>query len=224
MIMSDSEKNEATVADAGSGGTPASAAPNGIAERDAVAAEPAPQDGLPDAVDDGARVVDGDVGPEAPAAPAAVAQAPVEVDPLALLAAQRDEYLALAQRTQADFENYRKRMARETRAAEGRGVAKVVKELLPALDNLDRALRSAAQDDPLLHGIRLVQSDIGGALTRLGIEAFSPTGERFDPSVHEAMAQAAVEGAEAGTVIEVYSPGYRAGEIVLRPARVVVAA
>ena len=74
------------------------------------------------------------------------------------VAAQRDEYLALAQRTQADFENYRKRMARDAAAAQERGVARLAKELLPALDNLDRALeRGRAEDDPLLEGVRLVR-------------------------------------------------------------------
>jgi molecular chaperone GrpE len=147
-----------------------------------------------------------------------------EQDELAVLAAQRDEYLALAQRTQADFENYRKRALREAKLAEARGIGKVVKELLPALDNLERAIGHAAQDDPLLEGIRLVAADLTSALGRLGVESYSPQGERFDPEQHEAMAQHPVEGAEAGTVVEVYQPGYRLAGGVIRPARVVVAA
>jgi molecular chaperone GrpE len=141
-------------------------------------------------------------------------------------AAQRDEYLALAQRTQADFENYRKRVARESAAAQGRGVASLAKELLPALDNLDRALEAAAQDDPLLEGVRLVRSELDAALARVGIESFSPVGESFDPALHEAMAtiEQPVDGAESGTVVEVYQPGYRLGASIIRPARVVVAA
>ncbi len=141
-------------------------------------------------------------------------------------AAQRDEYLALAQRTQADFENYRKRVAREFAAAQGRGVASLAKELLPALDNLDRALEAAAQDDPLLEGVRLVRSELDAALARVGIESFSPVGESFDPALHEAMAtiEQPVDGAASGTVVEVYQPGYRLGASIIRPARVVVAA
>jgi len=148
-----------------------------------------------------------------------------DLDELVRKAAQRDEYLALAQRTQADFENYRKRVARESAAAHERGVAALAKELLPALDNLDRALEAAAADDPLLQGVRLVRSELGAALARAGIESFSPAGEPFDPSLHEAMATAeAPDGAPSGTVVEVYQPGYRLGASVIRPARVVVAA
>jgi molecular chaperone GrpE len=153
-----------------------------------------------------------------------------DLDALVATAAQRDEYLALAQRTQADFENYRKRVARESAAAQRRGVAKLAKELLPALDNLDRALEEAqggagaGRSDPLLEGVRLVRSELGSALARVGIESFSPEGEQFDPAEHEAMAQQPVEGVQSGTVVEVYQPGYRCDGTIIRPARVVVAA
>ena len=145
---------------------------------------------------------------------------------LVRVAAERDEYLALAQRTQADFENYRKRVAREAAAAQQRGVCGLAKELLPALDNLDRALGAAAQDDPLLDGVRLVRSELAGALARVGIESFDPVGEPFDPEVHEAVATAdqGPGGADSGTVVEVYQVGYRLGASIIRPARVVVAA
>jgi molecular chaperone GrpE len=154
-----------------------------------------------------------------------------DVDELVGLAAQRDEYLALAQRTQADFENYRKRMARESSLAQERGIAKVARELLPALDNLERSVDAAAkaveesgQPDPLLDGVRLVRSELSAALARVGIESFSPLGEVFDPVQHEAVAQQPVEDAESGTVAEVYQAGYRLGGNVIRPARVLVAA
>jgi len=148
---------------------------------------------------------------------------------IAELAAQRDQYKDIAQRVQADFENYRKRAAREQSLAEGRGIAKVVKELLPALDNLERAL-AAADSQPdgghhhLSEGIKLVHSELLAAMARVGVEGFSPKGEPFDPNVHEAMAQQPVEGADSGTVVEVYQSGYRIGESVIRPARVIVAA
>jgi molecular chaperone GrpE len=149
-----------------------------------------------------------------------------DVDELVDVAAQRDEYLALAQRTQADFENYRKRVARESAAALQRGVAKLCKELLPALDNLDRALDAAAQDDPLLDGVRLVRAELSAGLGRVGIESFGAVGDTFDPALHEAVATAPQppEGADSGSVVEVYQPGYRLGASVIRPARVLVAA
>jgi molecular chaperone GrpE len=149
-----------------------------------------------------------------------------DLDALVKKAAQRDEYLALAQRTQADFENYRKRVARESASSQARGCILLAKELLPALDNLDRALGAAAQDDPLLDGVRIVRSELSAALARTGIESFSPSGEVFDPAVHEAVAtsEQPTDGAPSGTVVEVYQPGYRFGETIIRPARVVVAA
>jgi molecular chaperone GrpE len=156
-----------------------------------------------------------------------------DLDELHALAAKRDEYLALAQRTQADFENYRKRVARESALAQERGVAKLAKELLPAIDNLERAIVEIAlatgetDQDPLLGGVRLVLSELKAALARVGVESFSPDGEAFDPALHEAMAtvpQPPDGGAASGQVVEVYQPGYRLGDSVIRPARVVVAA
>jgi molecular chaperone GrpE len=149
-----------------------------------------------------------------------------DLDELVKTAAERDEYLALAQRTQADFENYRKRVAREAAAAQERGMNALAKELLPALDNLDRAIDAAAKDDPLLEGVRLVRGELSAALSRCGIESFSPLGEAFDPELHEAVATAPQPpgGAGAGTVVEVYQAGYRLGDSIIRPARVVVAA
>jgi molecular chaperone GrpE len=149
-----------------------------------------------------------------------------DLDELVRTAAQRDEYLALAQRTQADFENYRKRVARDAANAQERGISSLARELLPALDNLDRALEAAQEDDPLLQGVRLVRAELAGALTRVGIDSFSPLGEVFDPELHEAMATAPQEadGLASGTVVEVYQPGYRLRDSIIRPARVVVAA
>jgi molecular chaperone GrpE len=163
-----------------------------------------------------------------------------DLEQLTAKAEKADEYLELAQRTRADFENYRKRAAREAAAAQERGITKLAKELLPAVDNLDRALQAAQAATPadsdataqpdngtaatLVSGIKLVHDDVIAALARAGIERFSPEGERFDPQLHEAVAQIPAEGAESGTVVEVYQRGYRLGEVVLRPARVVVAA
>ena len=163
---------------------------------------------------------------EAPVQAEAAVKEPVEQDLDELLTtaqAERDEYLALAQRTQADFENYRKRMGREVGAAENRGIAKVVKEILPALDTLELALQ-AAGDGEVAEGFKLVRNEFLAALARVGIEPFSPEGEPFDPSLHEAMSQQSFDGVATGTVASVYQQGYRIDGTVLRPARVVVAA
>jgi molecular chaperone GrpE len=131
-------------------------------------------------------------------------------------------------RAVAELDNVRKRARRDVGAAESRGIFKLARELLPALDNFERALAAAEaqpenRDHHLTDGIRLVQSELLGALARVGIEPDSPLGERFDPHRHEAVAQQPVDGAEAGTIVEVYSAGYTYGEDVLRPAKVVVA-
>ena len=136
---------------------------------------------------------------------------------------EKAKYLALAQRTQADFENYRKRMARENAAAIDRGVGKLAKELLPALDHLDHALKAAEGHEDVIKGFALVRDEIVKALGRAGIQPFAPVGEPFDPNEHEAMAQQPSEEAESGTVLEVYQQGFRINGQILRPARVVVA-
>jgi molecular chaperone GrpE len=134
-----------------------------------------------------------------------------------------DDYLELAKRTQADFENYRKRMARENAAASERGAARLAKELLPALDHLALSLKAIEDHPEVAKGFALVRDELLAALAKSGIQAFSPDGEAFDPNEHEAMAQQPSEEAESGTVLEVYQQGYRINGQILRPARVVVA-
>jgi molecular chaperone GrpE len=157
---------------------------------------------------------------------------PCDLDELAARAEKADEYLALAQRTQADFENYRKRATREAKAAQERGAVKLAQALLPAIDNLDRALAHADEvvadganngAATLVAGLKHVHADVIAALGNVGIERYSPEGEPFDPQFHEAVAQQPVEGAEPGVVVEVFQRGYRMGDSVVRPARVVVA-
>jgi molecular chaperone GrpE len=157
---------------------------------------------------------------------------------------ERDEYLEIAQRARADFENYRKRAARETQEAGRRGKAGLAKELVPALDNLERALRAAGIDpetgtpsvDPgeapseevsaheaLARGVALVYGELRAALARAGVETYDPTGEKFDPATCEALSvQAGGDGVDPGVVIETIEKGYRLDGQVLRAARVVV--
>jgi molecular chaperone GrpE len=147
---------------------------------------------------------------------------------------ERDEYLELAKRTRADFENYRKRTAAETAAAVNRGKAELAGELIGVIDNLERALAAAGIDPgaalsgevsvegPLEQGIVLTYRELSETLKRAGVEAYDPTGERFDPAWHEALQTRSEDGAEPGTVLEVVQRGYRLDGRVLRAARVVV--
>ena len=150
----------------------------------------------------------------------------VEQDLEAMLAdvtRERDEYLDLARRAKADFENYRKRAAQQTADAAKRGKAELARELLPSIDSLERALDSAAPDsDALAKGVSLVRDQLLATLERSGVEAYDPVGERFDPAWHEALSTRPGDGVEAGTVLETLDRGYRLDGQVLRPARVVV--
>ena len=128
----------------------------------------------------------------------------------------------VAHRKQAEFENFRKRMARENAQAAERGAARLVKELLPALDHFELALKSAGEDE-VVKGFALIRDELVAALERAGVQRFSPEGEPFDPAEHEAMVARPAEDVEPGTVVEVYQQGYRINGSVLRPARVVVA-
>jgi molecular chaperone GrpE len=175
----------------------------------------------------------------------------VEADLDALLAdvkRERDEYLELARRTKADFENYRKRAAKDAQEAERRGKAALARALVPAIDNLERALRAAGIDpdaqakaagapvdadapseevsahEALARGVALVYGELRATLERAGVESYDPVGERFDPAWHEALSTRPADGQEAGVVVETLERGYRLDGQVLRPARVVVSA
>jgi molecular chaperone GrpE len=144
-----------------------------------------------------------------------------EADPLASLQAERDKYLDIAQRTQADFENYRKRAAKDAATAGERAKAGLVRELLPVLDNLERALATVSDngDSPVAEGVRLVHADLVGVLERSGVQSFDPVGEPFDPTLHEALSTRPADGdIHPGVVVK----GYRLNDTVLRPARVIV--
>jgi molecular chaperone GrpE len=166
-----------------------------------------------------------------PSGPSGVDQ--VEQDFDALLAdtqRERDEYLDLARRTKADFENFRKRMTADVAAAAARGKAALVGELVHVIDNLERALEAAgidpsqqdvAPEEPLAQGILLTYRDLCLALKGNGVEVFDPAGEKFDPTWHEALTTKPSED-PAGTVVETLQKGYRLGDQLIRPARVVV--
>ena len=143
---------------------------------------------------------------------------------LAALEAERDEHLNDLKRVAADFENYRKRVARDQESLVARAHERLVKELLPVLDDLERALAAAEEHEEgkLVEGVRLIHRSLRDALTREGLAEIETNG-RFDPHVHEALLSQPSE-AEEGSVLEVMQKGYRPGDRVIRPARVVVAA
>ena len=157
---------------------------------------------------------------------------------------ERDEYLDLAQRARADFDNYRRRSGRDVDDAERRGMAEVARGVLPAVDNLERALIAAGVDlsgegrgeaspesrevsahEALAAGVALVHGELVRALKGAGVESFDPLGQAFDPSLHEALStRPAAEGEEPNQVAETLQRGYRIGELLIRPARVIVTA
>lgn len=134
----------------------------------------------------------------------------------------KDEHERLL-RTAADLENTRKRAAREKDEAVRHGNERLVKELLPALDALERALAAAPPDGPLAAGVELTRRLFEEALARFGVKGFSACGERFDPRLHEALMTVQTAGAAPGTVLEEQHRGFLLHDRLLRPAAVVVA-
>ena len=149
--------------------------------------------------------------------------APTPDDRLAAVSAERDEYLALAQRVQADFDNYRKRAVRDQERLVAHAHERLVRELLPVLDDLARALEAAERHEEaqLVEGVQLVERALRGALAKEGLTEIETEG-LFDPHVHEALLTQPSADAEPGTVLEVVQRGYRLGDKVVRPARVIV--
>jgi molecular chaperone GrpE len=149
-------------------------------------------------------------------------------DEVARLTAERDEYLAHLQRTQAEFDNYRKRMLRDQTAHLERATAGLIEQLLPVLDAFELALNSAgpiateAGAERLRKGVELVYGELLGALEKAGLERIEALGKPFDPEEHEAVMHVEGEGAEPG-VRDVVRAGYRLKGRVLRPAMVKVA-
>jgi molecular chaperone GrpE len=131
----------------------------------------------------------------------------------------RDELL----RRRADFENYRKRVERDRHQAGIDAAAAIFKALIPTLDNLERALRAERGDDSLRQGVELIQRDLLALLESQGVVTHDPTGQPFDPQIHQALAHEAAPGVAEGTVVEVLRKGYFFKDRLLRPALVKVA-
>jgi molecular chaperone GrpE len=160
-----------------------------------------------------------------PTAPPAGDSEQLDQDFEALLAdaqKEKEEYLELARRTKADFENFRKRVAGDIQAAQARGKAEIARGVIDAVDNLERALEAAGNDEGLTSGVEMVLSNLRETLSRNGIEAVDPKGEKFDPTKHEALSTQPVDETESGIVVEVMQKGYALDDQLIRPARVVV--
>ena len=174
-------------------------------------AEPWDTPGIAEAADD----TTGDGGEAESSSPASE---------LAAAQAERDEYLADLQRLAADFDNYRKRALRDQHAFAARAAERLVAKLLPVLDDLERALDAAEhhEEAKVIAGVEMTKSALAAALASEGLEEIAADGA-FDPHVHEALLAQPVEGVEPGAIVQVVQRGYRLGDAVLRPARVIVA-
>lgn len=142
---------------------------------------------------------------------------------LADTARERDEYLELARRTKADFENYKKRAAKEAAAWKTRGMAPLARDVITVADDLERAAKASTDvDSELVNGIKLTLGTLQNTLEKAGVESYDPLGETFDPEWHEAMLTQPVPPEQDGKVVQVLAKGYRLDGQVLRPARVAV--
>ncbi len=158
-------------------------------------------------------------------APDGVPTEPVDDDAVGRLTAERDEYLDALQRLKAEFDNYRKRVERDREAQQRAGIREVVAELLPVMDNLERAVEAlGGAGAPIVAGVEMVRGQLAGLLAGRGVEEIAAHASVFDPEVHEAVAQHPSDEHAEGTVVHVVEKGYRIGETVIRPAKVVVAA
>lgn len=151
-------------------------------------------------------------------------KADAQADALKQAQAQAEEYLDMAQRLQAEFENYRRRTKATRAEAYEDGARDLIKTLLPVIDNLERAVQQESQDEALLTGVRLVYKQLTEALEKRGVSAIDRPGEKFDPNLENAVMQGDSSEGEPGTVCAVLQKGYRMGDFVLRHAMVKVVA
>lgn len=158
-----------------------------------------------------------DLNPDAPGAEAD--------DPMAALQQERDELQERLLRSAAEFDNFRKRTDRERRELSDAVAADLIRDILPVVDDLERALAAAADspDEALRHGVELIHRQLLEALKRRGAEPFETVGQDFDPAWHEALASEPANGRRDGEIVEEIRRGYRIGRRLIRPAMVKVA-
>jgi molecular chaperone GrpE len=150
-------------------------------------------------------------------------ETPDELAQLRTRAAERDQYLNLAQRTQAEFENYQKRARRDAEEERKYALWPLARDLLQPLDNLERALASTKEETPLSKGVGMVLGQLVEALKRNEIRRIEAVGKPFDPNQHEAVMQQPSADHPPGTVLQVLEQGYQYRERILRPAKVILA-
>ena len=151
-------------------------------------------------------------------------QPAAENDPLKAALAKVDEYLNMAQRVQADFENFRRRTKATRAEAFEDGAREFIKQLLPVVDNLERATAQETCDESLMTGVKLVYKQLMDALEKRGVTVIDRPKEKFDPNLENAVMQGTAEEGEPGTVCAVLQKGYKMGDFVLRHAMVKVVA
>jgi molecular chaperone GrpE len=174
-----------------------------------------------DAVEDVTATDETTVAPDG----SAVVLDTVSVEEFEQVAEERDAYLDALQRLKAEFDNYRKRVDRDREVQHQAGVRDLVAELLPVIDNLERAVEAlGGAGEQIVTGVEMVRGQLAGLLAGRGVEEIAAHAEPFDPTVHEAIAQHPTDEHDEGTVVHVSEKGYRLGELILRPAKVVVAA
>ena len=147
---------------------------------------------------------------------------PQEESALEKAQAQAEEYLNLAQRVQADFENYRRRTKATRAEAYEDGAREVIKQLLPVVDNLERAIAQETTDEAMATGVKMVYRQLMDALEKRGVSVIDRPGEKFDPNLENAVMQGTTDEGEPGIVCAVLQKGYKLGEFVLRHAMVKV--
>jgi molecular chaperone GrpE len=148
-----------------------------------------------------------------------------DLETLRARASERDQYLDLLQRTRAEFENYQKRNQKEREQDRRYFVSGLAGDLLPVIDNLERATAAAQQageQGPLVQGVALVHSQFLDILKRHGVTRIDAQGKPFDPNLHQAVMQQTAADQPPGTVVQVLEPGYKISDRVLRPAKVAV--
>ena len=165
-----------------------------------------------------------DAGEEPISSAGAEALVEEELDPVARAERERDDHLDQLRRLAAEFDNYKKRMAREHEELRQRAAERLLHDLLPVLDDLERAPGAfeTAEHEAIADGVSLVHRALWTLLEREGVAELDPTGELFDPHRHEALLSQPADVPE-GTILEVIQKGFLLGDRVLRPARVVVA-